>query len=356
MSFATFTDYMSTGGSFTAAAGDRFNIKGAITSRTSTTDTWVNGGTSTSPVIIRGYNSVIGDLTTLARTSGNGPLVTTNYPTLTYTTGGISVTGSFIIIEALSVTTARSAGSIAFSSGTDNVVVSCAIANSSTNAGAISITLGTRSILFNCDLNLTGASGGTAAVSSLSAGAIVDSCRIKVVSTCPGILISTSGTAFGNTIYGSGGIGISMNSTAGAPYIRNNTIAGCSGDGINIITGTTVLQRIIGNMITDNTGNGINMVSAANSAFIGFNRLRDNSASINSGTDWATATSYGQASTDTGTTGTTATDYTNYAGNDFSLISASPATNANIPAYSSIGALQRNQISSAGTGTGFFIQ
>lgn len=348
MSFATFTDYMVVGGSVNAAAGDVFNIKGAITARTTTTDTWVNGGTATSPVVVRGYNSTIGDLTTLARTNGNGALVTTNYPTISYTTGGISITGAFIVVEALSITSARTSATVTATSQTNDVLVACNITNSGTNAGSACVSLGgSGSTMFNCDLNLTGASGGAAAA-LVSASCVVDSCRMKVVSTAP--CISCSGTnivavLFGNTLYASGGAGIATSAVSTMPYIRNNTIVGCTGDGLNFITAGTNLQHVIGNMITDNTGDGIDMVSTGNAVLAAYNRLRDNANSFNNGGDWVTATSYGQASTDTGTTGTTATDYTNFGSNDYSLIATSPATSANYPPYSSIGANQRTQTS-----------
>ena len=129
MSFATFIDFMSTGGSKTAAAGDRFNIKGAITARTTTADAWANGGTVVSPVIVRGYNSTIGDLTSLARTNGNGALVTTNYPTISYTTGGTTISGNFIILEAVQMSGANTTtnGGVLLITGTDVFVKRCYI-------------------------------------------------------------------------------------------------------------------------------------------------------------------------------------------------------------------------------------
>ncbi len=354
MSFATFTDYMVTGGSFTAAAGDRFNIKGAITSRTTTTDTWLNGGTATSPVIIRGYNSTIGDLTTLARTNGNGALVTTNYPTLTYTTGGITITGSFIIVEALSITSARTQATVTTNSGANLAFVSCAITNSGTNAKAMALDASSGGCTaLNCDLNLTGASGGSAAIECNGTSSACDTCRIKVVSaTANGIKTASSAVLFGNTIYSSGGVGIFMETSTGRPYIRNNTIVANSGDGINIVTGTTNMQRIIGNMITDNTGDGIDLTQTSIAGFSAYNRLRDNANSYNNSGDWTTATSYGQASTDTGTTGTTATDYVNFGSNDYRIISTSPATSA-APALFSIGANQRDQTGSGSSASSY---
>lgn len=345
MSFATFTDYMVTGGSFTAAPGDRFNIIGSITARTTTIDTWVNGGNATSPVVVRGWTS--GGTTAYGgRTNGNGPLITTNFPTISYTTGRINLTGSWILVECLSITGAPSTAVITL--GAECAIKSCAVVNSSTNVSAAAITAAaTGNQVFDCDATLTGASGGTAAINNQAGASCSDSCRITVVSsTAPGIICNNVSIIYGNTIYGNGGPGITMPTTSGRPWIRNNTIVGCSGDGIDIITGTTGLQRVIGNMITDNGGYGVDFNSAAVGAFVAYNRTRDNtSGAYNLATDWVTATSYGDVTTDTGGP---STDYVSSGTNDYNLIVASPATSASIAQSASMGALQRSQTGGGG--------
>lgn len=349
MSWATFSDYMTAGGSVNADGGERFNIDADSTYTLSATETWANSGTSTSPIIIRGYKSSITD-GYQGRTNDNGALVTTNMPTLAFgSTFRISHTGAWLIAESLNVT--GSCSNYVITSAVDSAWVRCKVTNSSTNAAAGCVTLGNaaRSIVYDCDLLLDGASGGAYAILANQASTRMIANRINVVSSAAvGAGLASSAVFLNNTIYGSGGVGISTTSTSGAPTIVGNTIVGCGGDGIDIVTGTTALQSIIGNMITDNTGNGIDMVSAANAGFLAYNRLRDNSASINSGTDWVTATSYGHV--DSGTTGDTSTDYENYAGNDFRLKATSPATSAGSPAKASIGANQRDQTSSGGGG------
>ncbi len=347
MSLTTFVDYMSTGGSFTATAGDRFNVKydAGGYARTTSTDTWVNGGSSTSPVIIRGYGTTITD--GYQGRSAGGNLVTTNFANFSWTsTARLNVTGSWIILEACSFTSAANGDTILFNTGGNCAMLRCVVENSGTGASAGALALGTNGIALDCDINMTGGSGGSRAASG-STG-VFDSCRFKVTQAVPAIVCGASaGTVIiNNIIYGSGGIGISNTSTTAIPYIRSNTIVGCTGDGIDIITGTTTLQRIVGNMITDNSGNGIDMVSAANAGFLAYNRFRDNAASINSGTDWVTATSYGHV--DSGTTGDTSTDYQNFGTNDFRLKATSPATSAGIPELQSIGAAQRDQADTVG--------
>ncbi len=341
MSFNNFIDYMSTGGTKTASPGDRFNIKGAITARTNTTDTWLNGGTVTSPVIVRGYNSTIGDLTSLARTNGNGPLVTTNYPTISYTTGGIVISGNFVIVEALSISGANIGANtgVVRPTGTDNVLKRCAIVNSSTNANAAAFVMsGARTSIIDCDVSLTGASGGDAAIVNNVSSARVIGCRIKGGPNIGYKTSSATGVVAFNTIFVSTGIGISQTATSsiGNIYLYN-TIVGGGADGVNILTGTTATNIFIGHMITDNTGDGIDMVSTANAAYVSNLRTRDNATSINNGGDWITATNYDAVTTDTGGP---ETDYTNSGGNDYSLLPYSPAVQAGNPFYLDVGGLQ----------------
>lgn len=350
MSYATFTDYMVTGGSFTAAAGDRFNIIGTITGRTTTTDTWVNGGSSTSPVVVRGWTS--GGVTAYAgRSNGNGALITTDFPVITYTTGRINISGSWIVLECLSISGNPSSAVVTL--GSECVIKSCSITNSSTNASAAGIAgTSTGNITLDCDAFLTGASGGNCAINAQAGASVVDSCRVSVVSsTASGINCNNTSVIYGNLIYGNGGVGILMPTTTGRPWIRSNTIVGCGGNGIDIVTGATVLQRIIGNMVTDNGGFGVDLNSASVGAFVAYNRTRDNtSGAYGLATDWVAATSFEDVTTDTGGQ---STDYTNAGSSDFSLIRLSPATSAGLPAYSSIGALQRDQTTASGGQSAF---
>ncbi len=341
MSFATFVDFMSTGGTHTAAAGDRFNIKGAITARTTTADAFVNGGTITSPVVIRGYNVSIGDLTSLARTNGNGPLVTTNYPTISYTTGQFKITGNFIIVEALQISGANVTGAagVAASSGTDVFWKRCYIFNSSTNASAAGLAMtGARDSAIDCDVSLTGASGADVAVLNTTAAVRIIGCRIKGGPN-GGVRTTAAATIIAfNTIYASVGVGIALNSTGGSFSVLYNTVVGGGADAINVITATTVTNILVGNMITDNTGDGIDMVSTSNGAFVSNNRFRDNANTYNNAGNWITATSYNDVTVDTGGP---STDYVSSGSNDYNLIYASPATSAGNPAYADIGALQQ---------------
>lgn len=326
-----------------SGAGVRYNIQSGTYTR-GAADTISGSGTASAPVILRGYSSTITD-GYQGRTNDNGDLVTTNMPLLSYSgTGRLSITGTWVLLDCVLATSAASNPTV--SVGNDSAIARCRIENTSTNASASAVTLSSRGVLYNSDVVMSGASGGTTGVTASSASGRVIGNRIKITSsTCPAVTIQSSSVVAKNQIFGGGGVGILMNSTSGANCILDNTIVGCASDGIDIITGATNLQFLAGNMITDNAGNGIDLVSTANAAFLAANRLRDNAASLNAAGDWAGATQFHHV--DSGTTGDTSTDYNNYAGNDFRLNATSPATNANIPAKGSIGALQRDQ---SGTG------
>lgn len=320
-------------------AGNRYNVlQGAGISRTTTTDTISGSGTITSPVIIRGYASTIGDAY-LGRTNQNGPLITTNMPAVTYTTGSLILSGSFLILETINLSAANASRSLDLT-GNNNIVKSCAVVCSGTNAASNPLRLnGTNCHQLDCDATFTGASGGVAALVLTGANAKSYGGRFKGGVTV-GVTIASTSIISRATVYGST-IGISATATSGTVAIWDSTIVGNTSDGINIVTGTTSVQDIQGCCITDNGGYGINGVSASNGFLNAYNRLRDNtSGPINLATDYVSATSYGQVTTDTGGP---ETDYVNSPGNDYRLIPTSPATSAALPASASMGALQRVQ-------------
>lgn len=328
-----------------AVAGNLVCVKSGSYTMTSTVDTFAAVGTVTSPIRICGYASTRPTVSThgdgyLGRTNGNGALITTNMPAITYTTGRLLISGNFNIVENLSATSASvaaSSGSIAVS-GNDVYLKRCVAVNSSTNANANGIfTNGARDSIIDCDATLSGASGGNSAINSTSASGRIIGSRIK---GGPGIGLTLAGTnqtqvvAF-NTIYASTGNGIVTTTTGGGSSILYNTIVGGGADGINILTGTTASYLIMGNMITDNTGNGLNMVSTSNAAFTSNNRYRDNGTNIANGGDWITATKYDDVTSGNGTS-----DYWNSGSNDYRLLWSSPAVGSGNPLYADIGALQ----------------
>ena len=342
---------IATNGGSGGRAGYRYNIKAGVGtySRTTTADSiaTTTAGTSTSPIILRGFSSSITD-GYQGRTAGGG-LVTTNMPSITYTTGSLAINGQWIILEALNFSAATNGTSVAI---TQNCVAkSCKTVNSSTNASAIALSASTNSVVFDCDIELSGASGGSFALTlSTTTGRAIGN---RVKGGPAGCIRAAGASALValNTLYAGAGALITVNNTIGTPAILFNTIVGGSSDGVDIITGATALQCIIGNIITDNGGYAVDLNSAAVAAFAAYNRTRDNtSGAYNLGTDWLTATKYGDVTTDTGGP---STDYVDSGSNDYRLIAASPATSAAQPASASIGALQRDQAAASGGASSF---
>lgn len=324
-------------------AGNIMYVKGSFT-MTTTTDTIACSGSSTLPIRILGYNSTRGD-GYQGRTNSYGKLITANMPTITYTTGRLNQSGSFVIMESLHIITAIN--NVGFVVGADSIVRGCRFVNSGTGASASGYTPNSRSLVIDSDCFLTGASGGLYGGAAVNPSVVFDSCQFVITSTTPDALnLQSSGTAINNIIHGSGGRGIYVASTTWSGYIRNNTVQGCGSSGIAFLTGSTVLNRAFGNMSTDNGAYGFDLTAAGNAVALGYNRTRDNtSGAVNSGAGWRDATLWGQVTTDTGTS---SSDYTDVSNGDFTLVSTSPATSVNIPAYGSIGAAQRSQTGSGG--------
>lgn len=318
-------------------AGNRYNVKGSI-SRTTTTDTLTGDGTSTSPVIIRGYGTTIGD-GFQGRSGGNGALVTANMPDITYTTGRLTATGSdWVIYESLQISGASTTNTLA--TGSNCAVKSCVLTHTGTGANAVALSAGASNVVFDNDLTLSGGSGGTAA---LSAGGVDVRVVANRINGGPAAGVTSAGVrviVIDNLIFASGGIGVTIIGTGTPCVVYGNTIVGGGSDGVDVITGTTVLQFVANCMITDNSGNGVDGVSAANAIFAAYNRTRDNAAAYNSATDWLAATRYGDVTTDTGGP---ETDYADGGSDDYSLIGTSPAKGAGWWPYRDIGALQRQE-------------
>ncbi len=331
-----------------AASGERVNLKAGTYSLTTSTSNSTNSGLISSPIILRGYNSTIGD-GYQGRSGNTGALVTTNMPVLSYTTGRFNFT-NFWQLESVSINgaTATTAQAVV---GTNSVVARCKIEYTSTTV-INALQTSTSAVVIDNDIIMSGASGGNAGLVMGNNSRAIGN-RIAITSaTAAGISLGNAAYAVVfNTIYG--GIGITTTNAAAILTALYNTIANCAGDGINVLTGTTGLQCFVGNMITDNTGDGIDMVSTSNGAFAAYNRTRDNASGYANAGDWITASQFGDVTTDTGGA---STDYTNAGSQDYTLIDGSPATNTAFPAYLSMGAWQKAlSVALGGFWGGFFM-
>ena len=328
-----------------AAAGDRINVKAGTYTRTGT-DTLTNSGgvagTSGSPIIYRGYSSTIGD-GDLGRTNGNGALITTNMPLISYnSTFHIVANGNTIFDSIQFSSTYNVSAHGVVDTGLEGVVRSCVVTNLSTGANATGIYIagGARTLLLNSDVNVAAGAGSQCGIFATATNGRIVGCRIigGASNTAAGIFANASANpvVVGCTIAGfTTGISGTTVTTIGWTII-GNTIVG-NGTGIGILTGTTNTNHIINNMITDNTTAGIAMASANNYAYLSNNRFRGNGTDITTGGDSITATNYNVVSSATA-------DYVNSGSGDYRLTPVSPGKAAGFPLYMDIGALQRQEL------------
>lgn len=309
-------------------AGNRYNViqGGGAISRTTTADTISGSGSSTSPIIIRGYSSTITD-GYLGRTSSNGALITTNMPSITYSgTGKLNVSGNWIILESLGISGTQNGIGVAIANA--NAITRCVLSSSRTGGTCYTLQVnGSSCYAYDNDISFT--SGTPAAAVNLVNGGRAIANRITSSNLGVEITSGTGAVVLDNLIYASVGYGISKSIAGAMVLLYGNTVVGGSSDGINIVTSSTTLDAVLNNMITDNGAYGINGVAAGNAIFAAHNRTRDNtSGATNSATDWLAATKYSHVTTDTGGP---ETDYTNSGSNDYTLISASPAKGVGEP-------------------------
>ncbi len=352
MSWATLASatWMTAGG--TGIAGTRFFIKAGSYSL-SADDTWTSDGTANNPIAIIGCDSSWNPITP-SRTNGSGALITTSYPVLTYASGKKFNGGgsNYTIYRALKVVIdGTGVSSAAFSTGNYCIVEACSITNPSTNDAAIGIT-SPSSLVINNDVTMSGTSGTVKGINASASR--IEANHVKILSTNDAayhIYSATSPTSIeDNLCYGGtagsqagGGIYYASSTTASYVMIRGNTVTGSAGSGIKVANyAYSVPFCIVNNHITTCVGYAIDSEYNATAdlpAYLGFNRLRDNTAGAVRGFgNWQVGTSTGHVTTDTGGD---ETDFNSVASDDFRLISAAPGKSTGLPAYADIGACQR---------------
>lgn len=324
-------------------AGLRINYKGDV-SRTTNSDALSVGGTATSPLILRGYASVIGD-GYQGRTNGNGPLIATNFPVVSYTTGKLQAAPSFVIIESMSFTSAcTTATSGTLQIGADAELTRSVVVNTANNANCRAVrATSTGSVLRDCDISYTGGNASAAAIEGPTASNIqrLIGCRV----TAEGAIgwNTTSGTSssfYGCTFFNcAAAINVS---TTGNVLVLSSTFVNCT-TGIALSATSTSRSLVESSLFTD-CGTAINFGLTTTAVLIGSCRFDRNTTNIANSGDWVTATNFGQNTT----SATQSNEFENYGGNDFRLKSGSPAREIGLPAYRDIGALQHQDSGSGG--------
>lgn len=323
-----------------ASPGDDVYIKADGTYSRTADDTPSIPGTVTQPIRYVGYSATIGD-GYLGRTNGNGPLITTNFPLLSYTSTFRLIGGavSYLIFENLRITGATTATTAQLGLGPASAAINCHVTNAANNGNAIALGHSSNRVaVINCDAFCTGANSN-AAIFATSVESRVIGCRASVVSAAA--CINAAVAAFCTTYAGSSGVTWGT----GTPLMLNNTHYNAATQCYLTANAafSNVALGIIWNCIGTDSGKFLNQQYASGQAWIlGYNRTRDNTNADTGLNDWP---GYGRVTTDTGGA---ETDYTNAAGGDFSLIASSPAKGAGIPPYIDIGASQRQEPAASG--------
>ena len=320
-------------------AGYRYNVSGSI-SRASN-DNITGDGTTTAPVIIRGYASSITD--GWQGYSSDGRLNTSNFASITYTGGNglLTANSDYLQLECLNLTTSRNGASVTMSSSGSRVI-RCKIENSGT--GASGLCAGPL-FAFESWFIMSGASGGLYAI-NLGTGGKIYGCRVKVTQAIPAISIGSACTVTKCVIEGSGGVGIAQTTGGTGALISDNTIYDCDGDGVDINSSVTGMVMIVNNTITDVGGYAIDSNASTVTGLFSYNRTRVHTlGQYNGSADWHSAGDQGDVTTG----GAASTDYVDAANGDLMPVATSPMINSGVLKYNNIGALGRDQSVSSGS-------
>jgi hypothetical protein len=231
------------------AVGGTFNL-------TTTTLTPGAAGTHSSPIVIRGCNATPNDLS--LDDSDNSPAM----PLLSFTSGGISITGTFILLQKLNLTATTRASALVTSNTEGNQVLACRVVNSFNNAGARAISIQGSALQFRVRRCYLEAHTGSGAVVEF-ANAISDVSECRIVGGTAGVLVQLGTAARGvneNIIQDYLTNGISCLADARVD-IRNNTIHGSSAtNGILIAAQSagTGFATVTGNLFSGTLTNGVN--------------------------------------------------------------------------------------------------
>ncbi len=324
----------------TPSAGDRGNIKTGTYSIGATSFT---GGDSTGFVFLRGYNTTIGDLDSVFR-STDGSLDTTNMPDITVT--GALMFGAYYALQNLDVYASISATIIDFADY--GVMSRCRVENAQSSASAVCVNIGTGTLVADSDIVLSDA---TLSANNIIAAnySVIRGCKITRANASNAILVGYIVTAIGNYVSAGGAnfydpLFTTLNGTC---LFDSNTFYNC-GDIITHSSGDpNGLFMVLNNHATDSDRWIYSEREAtADVAFVELNnRLRDITTLRTGAGDGVVV---GEVDTDTGGP---ETDYTDYANGDLSLIDGASGVDAGLGFGSwNIGAQQDAREGSTTTG------
>lgn len=326
-------------------AGDRINVKAGTYTRTATdTPDALFVGTAEKPIVVRGYSSSIGDLKRQGRSSENGELDTTNFPTIAYNdTFYLNASfNNYIIYESLRITGTR-AGRLCTLSGSRSVARNLYVENNSTDAAAVGLYCHTA---ISSDVNMGGGSGTKCAIECPGYGCRVLASRV-IAAPATGILCTATAQAIIDTVIVSpGGDAVLFDSTSTTDYpplLWNVTIycAGYAGYAQGnraysypAIIGNSIIAGCVTGIISDYNVTGSLPIVLTNNVMKNATEVTGFDGDADNG--WENATNwYRQVAT------TTTSEFVNAAGGDFNLASDAKSIEGGVLPYSDCGALQK---------------
>ncbi len=204
----------------------RVNIKAATYSTGSVAASLQLVGTATKQMMYRGYKTTPGDQDT-----NNVPVLGTDVPYFTFTSGGITLGGGHCKWMNIGSTCSTFAGHAVNVTGVSTTVLNCIITNTNANASANAInTQQNDDMVIGCYLSAT--TTASRCVECNSAGAYW--VGNTIVGGIIGLLHQTSGSIISNVFYGQAGDAMQVNS--GPLTIAMNSVYSPTGNGINITT------------------------------------------------------------------------------------------------------------------------
>lgn len=327
-----------------AAAGDRVNVKADGTyARTTSSDNFTSAGTAANPIVIRGYSSTITD--GYQGRDTNRKLVTTNMPSITYTTGSLTPTAkNYVIFECLNVSSSNNS----FNTNLINVngygkAVNCVATLSGTGGSSVAgfQLASTQAQCINCDAFVTNTTARCGYyIRNASAGCVA--CISKCTNGASYTYNAQQNVFLVGCVAYASSVGVkNIDTTTAYIHCINCTIQGCTKcyeASANALAG---FPSFINCMCTDVGGYVYDSlyVGTANLAIYPFyTRTRDLVSGIFNG--------FGPCEDNAGITtdtGAESSDYVDYANGNFRLVASSPAVGAGIFQYTSCGAYQRRE-------------